>query len=158
MANLTLAGWGGESTCRQGLWGAGALGWPPALLLVRPQRARGRPARAFWPKCPCWPKRRPGSLQGVWERGLQPPAHLLGRCVSTNTSTNAMGCRVTRDRANHGNPIVTMQNGSWLVLPRFMFPTGKRPLVDWAQAITAEPTLGTFLPSVCSSVLLILYL
>ena len=44
MANLTLAGWGSESTCRQGLWGAGAQGWPPALLLVRPQRARSRQA------------------------------------------------------------------------------------------------------------------
>ena len=34
----------------------------------------------------------------------------------------------------------------------FMFPMGNRPPVDWTQVITAEPTLGTFLPSVCSSV------
>ena len=167
MANPTLAGWGSESTRRQGLRRAGAQGWPPALLLVKPREPRAgkqgdcrAPAqtRAFQPKCPCWPKKRLGFLQGVWEQQLQPPAHLLDGHVSTDASTNAMGCGMTQDRANHRDPSVTMQNGSWLVLPRFMFPTGNRPLVDRTQAITAEPTLGTFLPSVCSSVLLILYL
>ena len=30
---------------------------------------------------------------------------------NTNTSTNAIGCGMTRDRANHRDPTVTMQNG-----------------------------------------------
>lgn len=65
---------------------------------------------------------------------------------------------MTRDKSDHRDPIVTMQNGPWLVLPCLTFPMGNGPLVDWTLAATAEPTLGTYLPSVCSSVLLFLYL
>ena len=65
---------------------------------------------------------------------------------------------MTRDKSDHRDPIVTMQNGLWLVLARLTFPTRNDPLVDWTLATTAEPTLGMFLPSVCSSVLLFLYL
>ena len=67
------------------------------------------------------------------------------------------GCGMTQDRADH---VVTLlwpcrvDNG-------WFYPVscpGNRPPVDWTQAITAEPTLGISLPSVCSSVLLTLYL
>ena len=137
------------------------------LLLVRPQRARSRQARGLQGSrsSQSVPTKVPMLTQEkakVPPRGLgavaAAPVHLLGGCVSTNTSKNAMGCGMTQDRASRRDPIVTVQNGSWLVLLHFMFSTGNRPPVDWTQAISAEPTPGTFLPAVYSSVLLILYL
>lgn len=168
MANLTLAGWGSESTCRQGLWGAGAQGWPPALLLVRPQRARSRQARGLQDsrssqgvptKVPMLTREK----AGVLPRGLRTAA-------AASTPSPGRPCTHKYKHKRYGvwdDPRQSKSQGpycdhaewiSWLVLPRFMFPTGNRPPVDWTQAVTAEPTLGTFLPSVCSSVLLILYL
>lgn len=83
------------------------------------------------------------------EQWPQPQAHPLGGGVSTSTSTNAMGCRMTQPImgtvCDHAEHIVA---GS----ARHTLQIEERPWVDWTQAITAEPTLGTFLPSVCSSV------
>lgn len=145
---IWLLGWRSESIYRQ----------EPLDQASKGTSRTPAPARVFQPKCPCWPKKRLGFFQGFWEWWLQPSPHFLGGHVSPNASTEAVGCGITQDRANHRDPIVTMQNESWLVLPCSTFPVGKRLPVDWIQAITAEPTLGIFLPSVCSSVLLILYL
>lgn len=70
MTNLTLSGWWSERICRQGLQGAGALGWPPLLLLVRPQKARSRQARGLQPECSNQsahddPRKSWGSLRGL---------------------------------------------------------------------------------------------
>lgn len=99
------------------------------LLLVRPQRARSRQARGLQGSrsSQSVPTKVPMLTQekaGVPPRGLgavaAAPVHLLGGHVSTNTSKNAMGCGMTQDRANQRDPIVTMQNGSWLVLLHFI--------------------------------------
>lgn len=92
-----------------------------------------------------------GSSEGS-KQWRQPPAHPFGSSVSTGTSTSVMECGVIQETepttgtvCDHAEHVVAGSSSCMLQMR-------DRPRVNWTQAVPGEPTLGTVLPSVCSSV------
>lgn len=78
------------------------------------------------------------------------PALPSGSGVSTGTSKH-YGMRKTQ-RDSHSGTVSDHAECFVACSAHHMLQTRARPWVDWTQAITTEPTVGTFPPSLCSSV------